>query len=155
MLYLIDGHNLIPKIKNLSLKDLNDEEKLISLLNRFSTKARAQVEVFFDGAPAGFTRAGKTGAIKTVFVKSGSSADEAMIERIKTIKISNTGVTVVSSDHTIQIEARRMRFNVISSQEFSILMEEKFTHSTGETSNHPTLSDSEIQEWLDLFGKDG
>jgi predicted RNA-binding protein with PIN domain len=154
MRYLIDGHNLIPKIKNLSLHDIDDEEKLIALLNRFSTKARAQVEVYFDKAPIDSARSIKIGAIKVHFIRTGSSADAAMIERIKKMGTSAQGITVVSSDHAIQNAALRMKLKVVSSDEFARLIEQKLTRSGGMGEKETTLSDDEIDEWLRLFGKE-
>ena len=85
MHYLIDGHNLIPKIRSLSLQDMDDEEKLIAMLNRFSTKVRAQVEVYFDKAPLDSARSVPIGSVKVHFIKTGISADAAMIERMRKI----------------------------------------------------------------------
>ena len=59
MPYLIDGHNLIPKL-GLRLDSIDDESELIAILQEFSRRERRQVEVFFDGAPA--ARAGPTRA---------------------------------------------------------------------------------------------
>ncbi len=153
MRYLIDGHNLIPKIRSLSLHDMDDEEKLIALLNRFSTKARAQVEVYFDNAPIDSARSIKIGAVKVHFIRTGSSADAAMIERIKKMGTSVQGITVVSSDHAIQNAALRMKLKVVSSDEFARLIEQKLTRSGGMGEKETTLSDDEINEWLRLFGK--
>ena len=154
MRYLIDGHNLIPKIRNLSLRDMDDEEKLIALLNRFSTKARVQVEVYFDKAPIDSARSIKIGAIKVHFIRTGSSADAAMIERIKKMGTSAQGITVVSSDHAIQNAALRMKLKVVSSDEFARLIEQKLTRSGGMGEKETTLSEDEVNEWLRLFGKE-
>jgi predicted RNA-binding protein with PIN domain len=154
MRYLIDGHNLIPKIKNLSLHDMDDEEKLIALLNRFSTKARAQVEVYFDKAPIDSARSIKIGAIKVHFIRTGSSADAAMIERIKKMGTSAQGITVVSSDHAIQNAALRMKIKVVTSEEFSVSIEEKLARAEGAGDQEVSLSEDEISEWLRLFGKE-
>ena len=35
MSYLIDGHNLIPKIPGLTLRQMDDENELIEILQRF------------------------------------------------------------------------------------------------------------------------
>ena len=153
MRYLIDGHNLIPKIKNLSLQDVDDEEKLISLLNRFSTKARAQVEVYFDNAPADSARSVKIGAIKVHFIKSGSSADAALIDRMRRMGTFQKGISIVSSDHVIQNEARRMKFKVIPAGEFALKMENELSRSRKNITKDPGLNTGEIEEWLKLFDK--
>ena len=35
MPYLIDGHNLIPKVRGLSLQSMDDEMELVELLQEF------------------------------------------------------------------------------------------------------------------------
>jgi uncharacterized protein len=154
MRYLIDGHNLIPKIRSLSLQDIDDEEKLIAYLNRFSTKARAQVEVYFDKAPIDSARSVKIGAVRVHFIRMGSSADAAMIERVQKMGTSTQGVTVVSSDHAIQNVAKRMKLKLISSDEFSGLIEDKLARQEVSVDNGTRLSDDEISEWLRLFGNE-
>ena len=154
MRYLVDGHNLIPKIHDLSLRDLEDEEKLISLLNRFSTKARVQVEVYFDRAPMDSARTVKIGAVKVHFIRKDSTADAAIIERVRKIGTSNKGIAIVSSDHAIQNEAKRMKIPFISSEEFSTLMEEKMVHMEEIKGKEPTLNEEEVSEWLNLFNKE-
>ena len=52
MPYLIDGHNLIPKV-GLRLDSVDDELELIELLQAHGRRSRSLIEVFFDGAPAG------------------------------------------------------------------------------------------------------
>jgi predicted RNA-binding protein with PIN domain len=153
MRYLIDGHNLIPKIRTLSLKDLDDEEKLISLLNRFATKARAQVEVYFDQAPIDSARNVKIGAVRVHFIRAGSSADAALIERMRAKGMPTAGITVVSSDHAIQNEARRMKFTILRSEAFAALIDRKLTSSGGIQTKETTLSKDEIEEWMKVFNK--
>ena len=53
MIILVDGHNLIPKLRGFNLKAMDDEMKLVDLLQFFSRVRRTKVEVFFDGAPPG------------------------------------------------------------------------------------------------------
>ena len=50
---VIDGHNLVPKIPGLSLHEVDDEERLLALLQAYARAKRKKIEVFFDGAPPG------------------------------------------------------------------------------------------------------
>ena len=61
MPYLIDGHNLIPKLAGFSLSAMDDEMQLIPLLQTFSRVRRQPVEVYFDRAPAGHAGARRFG----------------------------------------------------------------------------------------------
>ena len=62
MPYLIDGHNLIPKL-GLRLDACDDELALVTRLQEFCRLRRAQVEVYFDGAPPGQPASRKFGAV--------------------------------------------------------------------------------------------
>ncbi|MEI8132880.1 MAG: NYN domain-containing protein, partial [Leptolinea sp.] len=104
MLYLIDGHNLIPHIAGLSLRQVDDEMRLLELLRTFSRDKRARIEVFFDGAPPGWAGAKSFGTITAHFVLKGTTADEAIRWRLNQIS-PGSGVTVVSSDRQVQAEA--------------------------------------------------
>jgi hypothetical protein len=44
MPYLIDGHNLIPKIPGMNLGDVDDETQLIEMLQEFCRRRRKQVK---------------------------------------------------------------------------------------------------------------
>ena len=57
MPYLIDGHNLIPKVPGMSLQAIDDEDRLVDALQDFVRSRRQKVEVFFDQAPP--TRGGR------------------------------------------------------------------------------------------------
>ena len=53
MQYIIDGHNLIPNIRGLTLSDLDDEQALIDLLTPFLRAKKSRAMVFFDRAGTG------------------------------------------------------------------------------------------------------
>ena len=74
MPYLIDGHNLIPKL-GLRLDSIDDEMELIAILQGFCRVERKQVEVFFDGAPAPQAGTRKLGAVSAHFVQLADAED--------------------------------------------------------------------------------
>lgn len=82
MPYLIDGHNLIPKL-GLRLDSLDDEMELVAILQEFCRLERRQVDVFFDGAPSSQAGTRKLGAVTANFSPFGSSADNAIRNRLK------------------------------------------------------------------------
>ncbi len=106
MPYLIDGHNLIPKIPGLSLQAEDDEQQLITLLLEFCRLQRKQVEVYFDNAPPGGVRARNFGNVIARFVRQGSTADQAIRQRLERLGRAARNWTVVSSDLAVQTEAR-------------------------------------------------
>jgi len=149
MPYLIDGHNLIPKL-GLRLDSLDDEMELVAVLREFCRTSRRQVEVYFDGAPA--TQAGtrRFGAVTAHFVRLESSADEAIRKRLKRLGKSAKNWTVVSSDRQVQAEARAARAPVVSSDSFAGMLK-KARDSTPRGTDQRELSPSELEEWLKLF----
>lgn len=152
MSYLIDGHNLIPKIQGLSLQAMDDEERLISLLQEFCRAARKPVEVYFDNAPAGHARSRKYGAVFAHFVRQGTPADQAIEGRLIRLGKQARNWTVVSSDRRVQAAAKAAHARVLSAEAFASLMEQVRRNKPSEQSEEPGLSHAEVEEWLDLFG---
>ena len=85
MPYLIDGHNLIPKL-GLHLESIDDELELVGKLQEFCRLRRAKVEVFFNGAPAGQSSTRRAGMVTAHFVRKESSADTAIENRLVQLK---------------------------------------------------------------------
>jgi uncharacterized protein len=107
MPYIIDGHNLIPKLPGLELSDIDDESRLIELLQEFCRRQRKRVEVYFDNAPPVERRAQSFGAVTARFVRQGTTADAAIRARLARLGRSARNWTVVSSDQEVQAAARR------------------------------------------------
>jgi predicted RNA-binding protein with PIN domain len=150
MPYLVDGHNLIPKL-GLRLDSLDDEAELISRLQEFCRLRRAQVEVFFDGAPPGQARTRKAGVVSVIFVKQGSSADAAIEIRLARLGKTARNWTVVSSDGRVQRAARAAHAGVLASEEFSREMSRVKGMGSNTLKNEATLAPDQVEEWLDLF----
>jgi len=53
MEWIIDGHNLIPHVRGLSLADLDDEQALIELLIQFCRLKHDRAVVFLTGQRLG------------------------------------------------------------------------------------------------------
>jgi predicted RNA-binding protein with PIN domain len=149
-MYLIDGHNLIPKL-GLRLDSFDDEEALVARLQEFSRLRRAQVEVYFDGAPPGQAARRKIGTVVAHFVHQGSTADAAIEQRLLKMGKSARNCTVVSSDRRVQNAARAVHAQVISSDEFAIQMRNVQTTRQLTSKGDATISPAEVDEWLSLF----
>ena len=150
MHYLIDGHNLIPKL-GLQLDTLDDEDILVSHLLEFCRLRRVQVEVYFDGAPPGHPASHKSGAVTAHFVRQGSSADAAIEARLSKLGRAARNWTVVSSDRRVQNAARAVHAQVISSDEFASLMRDAQTARMTKVKQDTHISPEEVDEWLSLF----
>ncbi len=151
MPFLIDGHNLIPKIPNLSLSAIDDETHLIELLQDFCRLNQKDAEIFFDNAPPGQSRKLKKGRITVNFVRQGRTADTAIEDRLTQLGNSARNWTVVSSDRAVQASARQFRAYVMSSEKFSDLLEnmgrKESTNSSGE-GNLPVI---DVEDWIKFF----
>jgi predicted RNA-binding protein with PIN domain len=150
MPYLVDGHNLIPKL-GLRLESADDEMELVAVLQEFARLDRRAVEVYFDGAPAGHAGTRTLGAVKAHFVRLGQSADSAMRARLQKMGRSAKNWTVVSSDHEIQNAAHASQAGSMTSEEFVKLIRQTRT-SAPKTAEDKVLSKNEVDDWMKLFG---
>jgi uncharacterized protein len=153
MPYIIDGHNLIPKIKGLSLKSLDDEMQLVELLQVFSRVRRQAVEVYFDGAPLGQFGTRRMGTVTAHFVKLGRTADEAIISKLNKLGRSAKNQIVVTSDRRVQVEARASGAEVLPSEGFAKQLEAALEQRGSDGKENQPLSEQEVDEWLKVFGK--
>jgi hypothetical protein len=151
MPFLIDGHNLIPKL-GLRLDDPDDELALVARLLEFCRLRRAQAEVFFDGAPPGRAPKRKFGAVTAFFVRQGSSADAAIEARLERLGRFARNWSVVSSDRRLQRAAQAAHARALSSEEFagqvSAVQRESAEPAKKATNG---LSPEEVEDWLAEF----
>ena len=156
MPYLIDGHNLIPKIPGLTLEDVDDENQLLELLLKFCQHLGKQVEVFFDNAPPGGERARNYGLVVARFVRQGTTADEAIRERLVRLGRAARNWTIVSSDQEVQVEARAAKAHYTSSEAFANLLLQTLDEARKDKGgNEETIMDpKELDDWLKLFNSE-
>ena len=150
MPFLIDGHNLIPKL-GISLRNVDDEMQLVAHLQAFCRAERKSVEVYFDGAPTGQVGTRRLGLVTAHFVRLGSTADAAIRARLKSLGRAARNWTVVTSDRAVQAEARAVGAVVISSDEFARQVNASTRAAGKGTAGETGMSDAEVEEWLRLF----
>ncbi len=152
MPYLIDGHNLIPKL-GLRLDAPDDELALLNLLGEFSRLSRrGSLEVYFDNAPPGSVQNRKYGSVIAHFVRRPLIADEAIRQRLERLGRAARNWTVVTSDRDLQAGVRARGARVISSEEFSrTLIETLQTSPDPPPPGTAHMSERELEEWLKLF----
>jgi uncharacterized protein len=158
MPFLIDGHNLIPKV-GLRLDSVDDELELLDLLQEYTRLSGAKLEVFFDGAPPGHAATRKLGRIAAIFVGQESSADAAIGRRLRQLGPDARNWTVVSSDRAVQRAAAAVRASRRTSEEFSAELQQR---RSGARLSGPKrlaseregkLTDEQVRDWLELFRK--
>ena len=157
MQYLVDGHNLIPKA-GIRLDAPDDEMDLVRILQRFGSRVRSAVEVYFDGAPPGQARTTRLGTVVAHFVPEGSTADDAIKRRLLQLGREASNWTIVTSDREIQLAARHVRAKVVSAEAFARQLAasapRRDRHASPAASlDEPPLTDQEIQHWLEEFEK--
>jgi len=150
MPYLVDGHNLIPKV-GLRLDSIDDELELVAVLQEFARLHRRQVEVYFDGAPADQAGARSLGTVKAHFVRAGMTADAAIARRLKKLGRAAKNWTVVSSDRQVQADARAAKAEVLSSEEFARLLQQTPRGGSSKPAADRKVSPAEVDEWLKIF----
>ncbi len=160
MRYLIDGHNLIGQLPDLSLTDPDDEAKLVQKLIGFAARHQKRIVVVFDsGLPGGKSRL-STNQVEVVFASSRSSADDVMKERIRLARDPGQWV-VVSNDHAVINAAHARRMTILTSAEFVPLLRQPPKPKAGRRADHDSgeaadvyVSPDEVEAWLKLFSTD-
>jgi len=153
MPYMIDGHNLIPKVHGLSLQRLDDEMELIKKLQTFARVRRQSLEVYFDKAAAGQAGTRSFGTVKAIFVPGSSSADAAIRDRLHKMGRKARSWKVVSSDRQVQAEARYCQAEIVTSEAFAIMLEDALIQSVKSPGENKGLTETEVDDWLKMFNQ--
>lgn len=156
MPYIIDGHNLIPKVAGIDLQNIDDEKQLIQQLQAFARRSGKSIEVFFDKAPPGQARRQTHGKVTAFFVRETRTADAAIAARLRALGGGARNWTVVSSDREVQAGARACHAGVISSQVFA---KQLATPSSGPDpvagkKVSAEVNQEEVEYWLKQFTED-
>ena len=153
MAYLIDGHNLIPKLPGLSLNDPDDERQLVERLQAFCRRVHKRVEVYFDNALPGLARKQNFGLVTAHFVPRGRTADSAIRARLASLGPRAMHWTVVSSDRGVQVEVRAARAQVMTAEAFAcqLLLTMQGTVEEESKPSDVSLTEEEVQNWLQVF----
>ena len=152
MKYLIDGHNLIARLPDLSLADPDDEEKLVQRLARWRWRhSQHLVTVVFDPgevAVHGQKRSRQSG-IDVHYAAFGSNADTVLIRTIQRSRQPRQ-LVVVSSDRRIQAVARRAGAQIMAAETFAQMLEEP-VEAEEPSEEDVLLSEEEVEAWLRVF----
>ena len=123
---LVDGHNLIGKLPNISLSDPDDEAKLVRVLENYhAMHAHEDILVVFDPARDGGGWRGsqaRSGAVSVRFAPRGVSADDVLARVVRDAK-SPRSITVVSSDNAVRRAVRVHGAKVLRAEEFIVQLQ--------------------------------
>jgi predicted RNA-binding protein with PIN domain len=153
---LIDGHNLIGQMRDLSLSDPHDEDKLIARLRSVAERTQKRITVVFDPNPADTTPRighGKSqhGNLTVVFAAPGRKADDLIRLHVGEAK-DKQGLIVVTSDAAVADFTRRCGIRVQSSGDFIQWMDAQLnTKARHDANTKPLGSAREVMNWADVF----
>ncbi len=150
---LIDGHNLIPKIPGLSLRDIDDEQRLLEILSAYARETRASIEVFFDKAPPTQARKRAFGRVQAHFVAAYTTADMAIIKRLHALGKNAHNWAIVSSDLVVQQNARACGAAVLPSEDFARRLRVSSAPNLLPEKPDQPPDDDEVDYWLRVFQK--
>jgi uncharacterized protein len=156
--YLVDGHNLIGKLPDLSLSDPDDEQKLIERLHIYAQRTRRPIAVVFDpGSGYAPPRRSPYADVKVSYARAGRSADQLIVNRVRKARAPRE-ITVVTSDRALAGRVAAEGAGVMSSEEFVRLMQpaeltREAEEMEAEARAHVQVSADEVAEWLRIFGK--
>jgi len=146
--YIIDGNNLIGKIKNLKVLQKNDKESsrigLVQLLNNYFSGKKIRATLHFDGYPKTPLNLFKG---KIVYSEKYTSDSEIRkeIDNHKNPKL----ITLISSEHQLINYARANACNVTKSEDF--YSEILKTNEIDEEAKKLKILEKEKDTFLKLF----
>jgi predicted RNA-binding protein with PIN domain len=124
MAYIIDGHNLIGVLPDISLSQPDDEARLVDRLLSYRAAAGRDIVVFFDGsrygaAPASHKSAPHSSAgIVIRYAAAGQTADDAIVDFLRGCKQPGQ-YAVVTNDHGLISRVRALGASVLPANQFS------------------------------------
>jgi len=170
---LVDGHNLIGQLEDLSLDDPYDEAKLAMAIRSYCMRSRSKATVIFDnGLPGGVSKQLSNSSVTVIFAPPGVQADSLLMRRAREFLKSPEPLIMVTSDRRILRLAFAYGIETLSSPEFAILIgfrpvevepesqpaklfpgQEPRVTFVYEKDPDPVVSPQEIAYWLPIFEK--
>jgi predicted RNA-binding protein with PIN domain len=149
---IIDGHNLIGRMPDLSLEDPDDEEKLVRSLISWRARAGKKVTVVFDpGGSFALSGSRRAGGVEVIFASHGSNADAVIARRVRRSRDPG-GWTVVTSDQGLAAIVQQLGARVQSAGTFAGELAPAEDGDPDWKGSPP--SSEEVETWLALFGEE-
>ncbi len=164
---LVDGHNLIGQLQDLSLDDPYDEAKLSMAIRSYCMRDNTKAVVIFDnGLPGGISRELSNSSVTVIFAPPRTSADELIMRRAR--EMQGPSLVLVTSDRRILRLAFAYGIETMSSEEFALLIgfrpvevepdpdppakpENLRNVIVYEKNPNPVVTPQEIAYWLPIF----
>ncbi len=143
MPYLLDGNNLIGRVRRVARPGEEDRQALVAELADRLRATRARAIVFFDG-PAG----GRGSSLGSLAIRqaTGGSADDAIVEEVFRSRAPGEAI-VVTSDHGL---ARRVRDagGTVCAPDVFFARFGRGAHAGGKAATEAV----DVDAWLEYFG---
>jgi predicted RNA-binding protein with PIN domain len=165
--WLIDGHNLIGQLQDISLDDPHDEAKLAFAVRRYCAGGRCKAMIIFDnGITGGVSKQLSNSDVTVVFAPQRTSADNLLMQKARTLTNDPNyrDFVLVTSDRRISQLAFAYGVETLSSEEFAIMLGFRPVELPAETPNaprrvvilydkdpNPNISAQEVAYWLPIF----
>src|SRR5258708_6001866 len=118
---LVDGHNLIGQLRDLTLEDPYDEAKLAMAIRSYCMRSRKKATVIFDnGLPGGVSKQLSNSDCTVIFAPSGTQADTLLMRRARDMNKQRDSLLLVTSDRRILRLASTYGIKTLSSPEFAL-----------------------------------
>mgnify|MGYP001233769482 CR=1 FL=1 len=175
MLWLIDGHNVIGQLQDLSLDDPYDEAKLTQAIRRYVMRGNGKVKaiIYFDnGLPGGFSKELSSHYVEVIFAPPRTPADRLIMKRASALRAKSQEFVLVTSDDHIRQLGFAYGLEMIASEEFALLIgfrpvevpddddspqsdanqpRKTRTVILYDKDPNPVISQQEINYWLPIF----
>jgi predicted RNA-binding protein with PIN domain len=145
--YLLDGNNLIGRLRRTDRPDDAERLALIEELAGRLRQTRARAILFFDG-PAG-QRDSSLGRLAVRVPRSGS-ADDAIVRELERTR-APAEMIVVTADRELQRRVREAGGRICAPDEFFA----KFGRGPGAARSDTDPERVDVAEWLRYFGDEG
>lgn len=148
---IIDGYNYIGAIGDISLSDIDKEEKLVHKMSSVAAIIKNKITIVFDGQKNSIYREGakyKKGNINVIISSYNNSADD-VIKKMINKSDHKRDLTIISSDREVYSYAIKKGSKAIHCREFEKQLQKDNLKKEKETPHK--LSVHEIEYWLKEF----
>lgn len=155
---LIDGHNLIAALPDISLADPDDEQQLLTKLERLFARVPGRVVVVFDPGPNPPLDAPPPprGRVEAIFARPPDRADDVLMQMIRRDP-NPKHVTVVTGDREILACANRHRCRTVAPERLRAELERRGARRRRAPRETPAPTgelgtETYLESWFEYFG---